>query len=153
MKGEHAMTLAASARNLGWLLLLGVALMVVLTAPLFLLSSGQREFEGNTGITWTEFSQQYPTVALQYALMRRNVVTFSLVFGLFSVAVSSFAFRVGQRWAWFTMWLLPAAMAAGGLSLAQNANTRGVALMGGLFILAAVAGLLLAIPGFFRKRE
>lgn len=147
------MTLAASTRNIGWLLLVGVALMVVLTAPMFLLSSGQREFEGNTGVAWAEFSQQYPTVALQYTLMRRNVVTFSLVFGLFSLAVASFAFRAGQRWAWFTMWLLPAAMAAGGLSLAQNANTLSVAIMGSLFILAAVAGLLLSIPGFFLKRE
>jgi hypothetical protein len=136
-------------RNIGWLPLFGVALMQTVAALMLMMTSGARRFEEDTGVAWAELSAVFPTAARQIAGMQQNLLVFGLVIGLFSLLVCYFAFRTGQRWAWFAMWLLPATIAAGAVVLAQMNDQLALALMGGAFSLAAVAGLLVSIPAFF----
>ncbi len=52
-------------------------------------------FEGDTGLAWTELSSVFPTVATQFTMAQQSSLVTTLAVGLFSLAVTYFAFRKG----------------------------------------------------------
>jgi LPXTG-motif cell wall-anchored protein len=140
------------SQNYGWIHLFLVASIQTLTILLLAVFSGPDTFQADTGIAWTELSSAYPSVATQFSMAQQSSLVTTLAVGLFSLAVTYFAFRSGQRWAWFAMWILPASMILGNVSLAQTENQAGIAVLVGAFILLAVAGLLLSYRKFFQKQ-
>jgi len=150
MSGGSAFVMEAR-RNSGWVLLLVVAALRTLGGLMLLLLSGPATFESDTGIAWSELNDVYPTVATQFSTAQQASLIGSLAIGLFSLAITYFALRDGQRWAWWTMWILPASILPSILSLAQMGEQAWVAVFGAIVILLAVAGLLLsyrvAFPG------
>lgn len=150
--GIAEQTSVKTNRNYGWMLLFIVALLQSISGAFLLLFSGAEVFENDTGVAWAELMNVYPSVAAQFSMTQQSSLVTSLAVGLFSLAVTYFAFREGQRWAWYTMWLLPASMAPGTISLAQTENQAGFAVLGGVFILFAVAGLLISWRKFFPRQ-
>ncbi len=137
----------------GWIILFVVALLQMTASFFLLLARGPEIFEADTGVAWAELVQQYPTVAAQFAMAQEASLVANLALGLLSLLVVYFSFRDGQRWAWFAMWILPASMVPGTISLLRTENQAGTAVFGGVFILLAVAGLLISYPTFFAKPE
>ena len=86
----------------------------------------------------------FPTVADQFSMSQQASLVSTLALGLVSLSVTYFALRDGQQWAWFTMWILPASMIPGMISLAQSENQAGVAVFAGGLILVAAVGLVLS---------
>jgi len=141
-----------SSQNYGWVLLFIVALLQALSALFLWISSGPTSFEADTGVAWAEFSRTFPSVAMQYSVTQRSSLVASLAIGLFSLAIIFFPFRDARGWAWGAMWILPASMVPGIVSLAQTENQGGIAVLGAAFVLVAVAGLLLSFRAFFPKQ-
>jgi len=144
---------AEERRNSGWVLVFVVAVIRTLGGLMLLLFSGPATFEGDTGIAWSELNDVYPTVATQFSTAEEAALIGSLAIGLFSLAVTYFALRDGQRWAWWTMWILPASLLPSILSLAQMGEQAWVAVFGGVVVLLAAVGLLLSYRVAFPKRR
>jgi cbb3-type cytochrome oxidase subunit 3 len=143
-----------TAGSLGWALVFVVAAIQTLSAIMLLLVSGPATFEDDTGIAWSELTDVYPTVATQFSTAQQASLIGTLAIGLFSLAITYFALRDGQRWAWWTMWILPASILPSILSLAQMGEQAWVAVFGGVFVLLAVIGLLISYRvGFPKKSE
>ncbi len=131
-------------QNAGWMLIFVVALLPALSAIFLLAFSGSRTFEEDTGVSWSELSSTFPTVATQFTIVQQASLVATLAVGLQSLAITYFALRKGQRWAWFAAWILPAYMLPGIVGLARTENQAGVALFGGAFVLISVAGLAIS---------
>jgi hypothetical protein len=141
-----------SRPRVGFILLFAVALLQSAVTLFYLLATGpELHFAGNTGIAWAEFSRANPTVAGEYAMTRYASLAANLAMGLFALAILYFPFRDGRRWAWFTLWILPAYLSLIALNRAQNGNDPALIWMAALLILVAVAGLLISYPAFFRR--
>jgi hypothetical protein len=131
-------------RTSGWVLVFAVGLLQTVSAVFLLAFSGPSTFEADTGVSWAALSEQFPTVADQFSMVQQASLVGTLALGLISLAVTFFALRNGQRWGWFTMWILPASMIPGMVSLAQSENQSGVALFAGALILVASVGIVLS---------
>jgi hypothetical protein len=146
---HSTITKSGTQQRVGWVLVFGVAFLQTLAAGFLLLFSGPGTFESDTGVSWDELSSVFPTVADQFSGAQQASLVATLALGLISLAVTYFALRHAQRWAWFTLWILPASMIPGIISLAQSENQAGAAVFGAALVLLATAGLILS----FRRRD
>ncbi|MBI1259502.1 MAG: hypothetical protein GC204_18700 [Chloroflexi bacterium] len=106
------------------------------------------EFQKDTGVTWQEFTTAYPGVADAYVLNQRLLYVGFTSLALFGLVVTWVGFRHGDRWAWFAMWLLVAALALTALLFAPSRRPEIGAVYGGFGLVALIA-LLLPIRKFF----
>jgi ABC-type spermidine/putrescine transport system permease subunit I len=149
--GNSPLDMQVVVQNYGWILVSIVALLVSLSGISLVTSSAADEFERDTGVSWEKLSGEYPTVAAQFLMTRQSALVTTTAVALIALAVAYFAFRTGQRWAWFAMWIMPASMAPGIISLFRTENQRMIAYFGAFLVLLAVAGLLVSIPVFFPR--
>jgi hypothetical protein len=97
-----------------WKILLGVIVVIGLFGVGDMLNgaadlqNGEKVYmTGVTGMTWNELQAASPTVArLINTLFRTNGATLTTL-ALLALSICLTAFRKGERWAWFAMWLLP----------------------------------------------
>ena len=151
---NDGVTYGETSRNAGWALVFGVAAIQTLSGLMLLLASGPATFEDDTGIAWSELNNVYPRVATQFSTVQQASLIGTLAIGLFSLAITYFALRGGQRWAWWTMWILPVSILPSILSLAQMGEQAWVTVLGGILILLAMIGLLASYRvGFSKSSE
>jgi hypothetical protein len=60
-------------------------------------------YEGFTGSSWPELVSTSPMTARYTEVLFRMYGVFNVVFGLMAIAITSTAFRRGERWAWWTL--------------------------------------------------
>ena len=60
-------------------------------------------YEGFTGTSWPELVSTSPMTARYTEGLFRMYGVFNVVFGLMAIAITSTAFRRGERWAWWTL--------------------------------------------------
>ena len=60
-----------------------------------------------TGMSWNELKAQSPRVANMLELFLRMNGAALLFLALLGMAVCLTGFRRGERWAWFTLWVIP----------------------------------------------
>ncbi len=97
-----------------WKVFLGLSLIIVLFGLGDIVAGGST-FEtgegptllGITGMTWQELQTASPQVANLVDYLVRSGGAHLLVVGLLSTFISLTAFRQGQRWAWYAMWIWP----------------------------------------------
>ena len=132
-----------------WILLLTIGILLVFSG-LFVTFAGvdEREFEDSTGVAHSDLSSAYPGVADYIERLLRLLGAASLGLALFAVVVTWTGYRSGQRWAWFAMWILPAATAAWATIFFVAGSGIGY-YYGGLAMVALV-GLVLPFRRFFR---
>jgi hypothetical protein len=78
----------------------------------------------------------------------RAIGVASIGMGLFGVMITVYAYRRGERWAWFTLWYYPIFWSAhflGGLPPGQDHIHQIV------FIVLSLAGLLIPVSEFFPR--
>lgn len=133
-----------------WIILFGLASLLSLSTMGILVSGSNppMQFEVDTGISWTSFAGDYPTVATLVTLTEQLIGTGFLGFALFATVIAFTKYRAGERWAWYIMWIF-----AGVLTLAAVLFfTHEQAYVGYFYIGAAVlvvVGLLLPVRKFF----
>lgn len=134
-----------------WVILFVLSILMVLN---ILIVAGVEDyatqFRLDTGVEWDEFTAAYPGVAAAYVLIQRLLYVGFVSLALFALFIAFFGFRQGHRWAWYGMWLLPAALLLTAILLAPSRQPELGAFYGG-FTAVAVIGLLLPIRKFFSK--
>ena len=63
--------------------------------------------ESITGVPWEELQASSPKVANLIDMQVRYGEASMFILSLLSLAITIYAFRPGQRWAWYTLWILP----------------------------------------------
>ena len=75
-------------------------------------------YEGFTGHSWSQLTHTLPPTAAYITLLFRLYGAFNVAFGLLATAVTAFAFRRGDHWAWWV--LLTANTVAFGSAMAYD---------------------------------
>ena len=109
---------------------------------------------GVTGMTPAQLEAEGPNAYRMYDLTVRSQGSSLVMVGALMTVVLLFAFRRGQSWAWWTMWLLPAwavSVSAVGLAtgIAPGQSPPPPVISG--FVLGIISGaiLLVSAPRFF----
>ncbi len=134
-------------RQVGWTLVLAVAGIQSLAGGMMLVGNVEASFARDTGVPWAVVEAAFPTVTAQFEIASRSSLAGALVVGVYSVVVCVFGLRAGERWAWFTLWLLPAFMLPGIVGLLGTDNQQAFGYFGLGLVAVAAIGLLLSIPG------
>jgi hypothetical protein len=92
-----------------------------------------------------------PGVARYISTLEYGYALHELTFGLLFLAIVVFAFRRGQRWAWFACW----AVMVASLGYTLTFGVHDSAIMGRSLIadLAVPVLLLISAPGLFRRQS
>ncbi len=93
-----------------WILFLVLGFFV-LVFPLGTLLGGPsfgRPFESRTGVTWDQFVASNPRIASYYDFQVRGISALGAIAGILIMAISLTSYRRGDRWAWYTLWTIPA---------------------------------------------
>jgi len=134
-------------RRVGWTLVLAVASIQSLAGGAMLLGGVQATFEGDTGVSWAAVEAAFPTVTAQFEIVSQSSLAGALVVGVYSAVVCIYGLRAGQRWAWLSLWLLPAYMLPGIAGLLGTDNQQAFGYFGLALVAVAALGLLVSIPG------
>jgi hypothetical protein len=122
-------------------------LLIIWIILLFLLMGGEEFMLTDFNGAWIMLSRQFPHVAEDFLhSVKSNLIT-SLGVGLFSLNILKFAFKRGERWAWFIMWILPLSMIED-IIYGVSKGFGFEYLFGGL-VSVAILGLLISFPSFF----
>lgn len=132
-----------------WLILFILEILLLLNLIFVIaFAEGPDDFQADTGVSWTEFSQTYPSVAIGFQMVLRGFLTFFVGLTLFALFVTFFAFREGLRWAWYAMWIFPATVTLTAIFFAIS-ETPDLATYYGIYAVVVVVVLLLPIRRFF----
>lgn len=109
-----------------------------------------------TGLTLTELQAESPAAYRLFDFFTRVNGLNLVILGSLATAVLAFAYRRHRRWAWWTMWLLPAWSLSVSLSyviagLAPGQPPPPPMLSGLIFAVPATAIQLLSARPFFRE--
>jgi hypothetical protein len=101
---------ATAPRKYAWGVLLFFSVVIFLFGLGDLISGQSADpaiVESLTGIPWEELQASSPAEASFINFMVRAGGVHLLVMGLLCISVVLNGFRRGQRWAWYTMWVIP----------------------------------------------
>ncbi len=145
---EHKPSEKGFQRHAWWILFILEILLLLNILFVIAVYEGPDDFQADTGVAWAEFLQTYPSVALAFRLEQRVAFTGYVGLTLFALLVTFFAFREGHRWAWYAMWIFPAALALTAVLFALSEQPD-LGAYYGIFAIVVVVGLLLPIRRFF----
>ena len=132
-----------------WMVLFGLSVLLA-AASLYPLSVGvdPSDFESATGVVWSEFEASEPDVATYLVRLDRLTGAGYLGFSLLAAAIAWTAYRRGERWACYAMWLVPLTLVlAVGVFLA--AESAGLAAFYGAFAVVTAAANAVGYKRFF----
>ena len=134
-----------------WILLFVIGVINLLSAlPLLLgIEPDATTAERIIGMTFSELKASDPRLFDLVTFCLRSGGLFFFGFGLLSTAISVTAYRRREKWAWYTLWILPAYFLGSTALVFSIGPTlfELVALM--LFVILSLLGLLLPYRKFF----
>lgn len=128
-----------------WFLLAGVTLFTALNGLWVAITpvGSQTDISGRT---WEQFAAADPEVATIYAMDLVLLGMTLTAFSILGMIVTFIPYRHGERWAWFTLWLIP--LVYGGMALRMLSDQYDVGyIYVGLFVISLI-GLLIPIRRF-----
>ena len=141
---------ASRVSRVSWGLLTVVSTLVALSALWVALTPAGDQTE-LAGRTWEQFAQQDPEVASLYSMDLGILGMFGAGFGLLAAVVSLIPYRLGERWAWYALWLIPITIGVVAARMLIDQYSAGYYYAG--ITTVAVAALLIPIPNLLRRRE
>jgi hypothetical protein len=122
-------------------------LIMVFAAEFFLAG----EFEGFTGQQWADFAESNPKATAFFLLEGTQMGLFMITLGTVLLVVNLFAYRKGQKWAWY-LFLFSVTVGIGG-PVVTNIPTKdiGVISMVVILFLAGYVALALGAKPILRK--
>lgn len=129
-----------------WVMLLVVFSLSVASGLIMAFAAGfflASEFEGYTDQGWEAFSASNPRAISFFLLEGTQMGLFMIALSVMAIAVTWFAYRKGERWAWY-LFLFTNTLAMGG-SLTTNLPTGdlGVIILVAVFLLTGYVALAL----------
>jgi hypothetical protein len=126
----------------GAFLAIGAGFDLVTDAAGKLPSDHSATFQAVTGITWSEAVSVAHPLTPYVARAEGGYAAFELLFGILVLIVAVIPLRTGERWAWWTCWVLLLAFAAfGTLFGLDNSANRLAALAAGVLVAVALVAL------------
>ncbi|HEU0294903.1 MAG TPA: hypothetical protein VFR47_19325 [Anaerolineales bacterium] len=128
-----------------WIILALVATLTILSGLYVGLTpvGSQTELSGRT---WEEFAAADPEVARIYAMDLVLLGMTLTAFAILGTIVALIPYRRGERWAWFSLWLIP--LVHGGVALRMLIDQYDAAYVYlGLFVISLI-GILIPIRRF-----
>lgn len=131
------------AAGWGWDILLVVSALLLLNGIAWFFLGPEAE---RADLSALEFSQLYPEIADQMGKNAQQVAIWYMAFGSLALLVALEGFRNGSLWAWYTLWVMIAALVAVGMLYVGGFGA-------GLLVLAAFAliGMFLARKGLVQR--
>lgn len=149
----------------GWIVFLVLSLILTLFGLGDIFTGGSTfesgegpTLQGISGMTWQELASTSPNAANMIDYLVRAGGAHLFVFGLLSLIVAVTAFRRGDRWAWYAMWLWPLWLVLIIVILLTAYKQPGPGIpppliSGSIFMGLAVLTLLLSYRKFFPKQQ
>ena len=110
--------------------------------------------EVTTGLTLDQIAARTPGILDYIGSIDRQLGNFMLATGVLVMGIAAFPYRRGEKWAWYTCWIIPI------LVIIQIVNSFLSTPGGGLgwqldfaFIFVALAGLFMPYRKFFPKER
>ncbi len=136
-----------------WILLFAMGLLLML-AGLSYIAIGFSETPDQQALLWEGristaplLEESPPQLSVVFGQVLRSWGIYELGFGVFVMAVTLISFRKRERWSWFVLWLLPAAL------LTELLNVLWAGMNPGpipIFLVISILGLVLPFRRFFR---
>lgn len=101
-----------------------------------------------TGMTWDQTMSSNPAAVTLLRGVSRVAGLGLLGFAFFVIAISSTAFRKGQRWSWFALLVVPGFM----VGLLFHELEGEFVQMPSMFLALSLVALVLPVQTFFRRR-
>lgn len=151
---------AKFTQRLGWVLLAITGLPFLIfgvTAMMFGLSlsdfpvglpGGAEAVRPTTGVGWDQVVRADPTAMTLLRGVSRTTGLAFLGFGVMVIVVAVAPYRRGQRWAWFTLWVVPVFM----IGLLLHELEGDYVHMPAMLLVLSLAGLALPYRVFFPKQ-
>lgn len=148
-----------------WKVFLGLSIIIALFGLGDMLTGGATfesgegpTLQGISGKTWAGLQADSPNAAAMIDYLVRAGGAHLCILGLLSLVVSLTAFRRGERWAWYAMWMwaLWLAMIIGILLSAYKQPGPGIPpplISGSVFLVLSVLTLLLSSRKFLGGRQ
>jgi hypothetical protein len=105
---SHTAPSLAFYQRYAWLAHFAIISLVALSM-LFILFTGvdANDFQGSTGVDWAAFKSSEPDIARYLERLEGLLGAVGFGHAAFGVLISFFGFRQGDRFAWYSMWLMP----------------------------------------------
>ncbi len=104
------------------------------------------------GMTLNELKASNPLFFDLYNFYFRFGGLSDMGFGFLVTVLSSTAYRKGERWAWYTLWFVPAFfLGSSAIALSLGPSSGDLLQFTMLFVILSLLGLLLPIRRFFPK--
>lgn len=142
----------AASHSSGWVLVFGAGLMMALTSLNWLLRGHffEKTVIAVSGFRWEELTAVLPATARISSLSVRLAGAAGLCAGVLAMGMALTSFRRGERWAWYTAWVLPMFAGLELLVLGAYGAINGAALIwDGTFAALGLLGLAVSYPAFF----
>jgi hypothetical protein len=99
-----------------------------------------------SGRTWEQFAAADPELATIYAMDLVLLGMTLAAFSIFGMIVTLIPYRHGERWAWFTLWLIP--LVYGGMALRMLSVQYDVGYIYLALFIISLFGILIPIRRF-----
>jgi hypothetical protein len=153
----------ARGRRIAWLVILIADMGLLAWAALAALAPerllGPRSmpilpagYEGFTGYSWHELVATAPKAAEYATLLFRMFGIYGVAFSLLAIAIAAYAFRRGERWAWWALLVGNTITFVGAMTYDQVVRAVGPFELTEYLCLTAIYGSL-AITASLRTRE
>ena len=139
-----------------WIIIFVFGLLAAISSrgQLLGMSPNPPSAEVTTGLTLDQIAARTPGILDYVASIDRQLGNFMLATGVLVTAIAAVPYRRGDRWAWYTCWIIPI------LIVIQLANSFLSTPGGGLgwqldlaFIFVILASLFLPYRKFFPKKQ
>lgn len=135
-----------------WVILFVFGLLTVIAAPINLRGAPPvpPSPEGMTGLTLDEMDARIPGMHSYIAGISRQLGNFMLAMGVLLMGIAAFPYRKGERWAWYTCWIIPVLLV---IQIANSLATGGFLWQFDFSALVIfLVGLFLPFRKFFPKQ-
>jgi hypothetical protein len=143
-------TPALRVPRVSWVLLTVVSSFVAASALWVALTPAGDQTE-LSGRTWEQFASQDPEVAYLFSRQLNILGFLGAGFGLLAAVVSVIAYRHGERWAWFALWMFPVTIGAVAIRMLIDQYPAGYYYAG--ITSVALVALLMPIRKHLRHRD
>jgi hypothetical protein len=138
-----------------WVLFFVIGMLFLVSAVPHALgiNTDSKTAESIAGVTLDELKSSNPSFFDLYDFYFRFGGLSDLGFAFLITIISLTAFRKGEKWAWYSLWILPAFFIGGILIVLSIEKANSLLIPLALFTILSLLGLLLPYRKFFPKKR
>ena len=139
-----------------WIIIFAIGLITLLTGIPHIMgvNTDPTTAEGIIGMTLDELKASNPGFFNLYDFYFRFGGLSDMAFGFLVTVISATAYRMGKRWAWYSIWSIPAFfLASAAITMSVDPSSSSILPFVTLFVILSLFGLFLPFRRFFPKGD